>query len=267
MAPISPSPEMAESIQAALRAAEAQGPGRILYACESGSRAWGFASPDSDWDVRYIYSMPIEWYLSVLDQPDYFSQDFPLSIDLSGWELRKALRLFGSCNLPLNEWLGSAMIYRDSENLRDTLRSLIPAFFNPKKAIHHYRSIAQNSMEYLDPSGQIAIKKLFYILRPLLAATWIYRTQSMPPTSFHEMRKTGLMPEPVEEEIDGLVLRKQTAIEGEKVAIPGTLDSWIQSTLVDLPACADAVAGSPEVRPYEALDRILRTASLPVPPA
>ena len=86
---------------------------RVLYACESGSRAWGFASPDSDYDVRFIYVHRPDWYLSIVDRRDVIERPIVDEYDLSGWELRKTLRLFRKSNPPLIEWLGSPIVYRE----------------------------------------------------------------------------------------------------------------------------------------------------------
>ena len=114
---------MNERIRAALRDVERQFEVRILLAVESGSRAWGFASPDSDYDVRFVYAHPRDWYLSVGDARDVIEQMLPGDLDVSGWELRKALRLFSKCNLALNEWLGSPVTYQEiAEFRRELLR-------------------------------------------------------------------------------------------------------------------------------------------------
>jgi hypothetical protein len=157
---------------------------RILLAVESGSRAWGFASEDSDYDVRFIYSHPRDWYLRVFEQRDVIEPTAEGLLDPSGWDLRKALRLFAKCNIALNEWLNSPIAYRETEGFRDQLRSLIPDFFNPIAAVHHYGSMARAALEACDTDGAIITKKLFYALRALLACRWIERTTSQPPTEF-----------------------------------------------------------------------------------
>src|SRR3954452_13450282 len=96
-----------------LEEAEAEHGVRILYACESGSRAWGFASPDSDYGVRFIYAQPRNWYLSfdVERRRDVIEYPIVDDIDQSGWDVRKALYLFTRNNGALLEWLHSPIVY------------------------------------------------------------------------------------------------------------------------------------------------------------
>ena len=89
---------------------------KILFAAESGSRAWGFASPDSDYDIRVIYVNPEAWYWDISEKKaDTFAAMLPDDLDVSAWELRKTLQLFSKCNPSLNEWLGSPIIYYAEE--------------------------------------------------------------------------------------------------------------------------------------------------------
>jgi uncharacterized protein len=148
---------------------------RILYAIESGSRAWGFPSRDSDYDVRFIYIHPTDWYLSIDSDVRMDVIEIPITdhIDLSGWDIRKALRLFAKSNPPLLEWLASQIIYYDLPIFSQTLRSLLPIYYAPNRCLHHYLHMAEgNYREYI--KGDIVwIKKYFYILRPILAIRWI----------------------------------------------------------------------------------------------
>jgi uncharacterized protein len=95
-----------------LLAIEAEHGVRALYACESGSRGWGFASPDSDYDVRFIYVHPLPWYLRVSAQRDVIEVPISDELDINGWELRKALSLLKKGNATLIEWLDSPVVYR-----------------------------------------------------------------------------------------------------------------------------------------------------------
>jgi hypothetical protein len=124
---------MNEIIQASLRQIQEQQGFKIIYACESGSRAWGFSSTDSDYDVRFLYVNPADWYLSVdvEDKPDVFERPITDELDVSGWDLRKALMLLRKSNPPLLEWLNSPIIYLEMIEVVERLRELIPEFYSP----------------------------------------------------------------------------------------------------------------------------------------
>ena len=112
---------MKDRIREEIRTLESECDARVLLAVESGSRAWGFASPDSDYDVRFIYAHRRDWYLSVLESRDVIERMLPGDLDVSGWELRKALRLFAKCNLALNEWILSPEVYHAEPAFRGRL--------------------------------------------------------------------------------------------------------------------------------------------------
>src|SRR6266581_2274938 len=157
---------------------------RVLYAVESGSRAWGFASTDSDWDVRFLYLRRPEWYLSIQRRRDVLEYPLADGLDVSGWDLKKALGLFAKSNPPLLEWLRSPIVYREAFSAAARLRVLSTRYFSPPSCMHHYLSMAEgNYREYLqrDP---VRVKKYFYVLRPVLACRWIEMHGTTPPTEF-----------------------------------------------------------------------------------
>lgn len=186
---------------------------RILYACESGSRAWGFPSADSDYDVRFIYIHPQDWYLSIDDQRDVIERPLVENIDLSGWEIRKAFRLFRKSNPPLLEWLRSPIVYGQKGNLADRLRELMSIYYSPRNCFHHYLHMAEgNFREYLR-GETVRVKKYFYVLRPVLGCRWIEAGLGPVPMEFATLvEKTGLS-EIVREEIFSLMKRKQSGQE------------------------------------------------------
>lgn len=228
-----------ETIIAGLREIELKRDCRVLYAAESGSRAWGFPSPDSDYDIRFFYVHSLEWYLrldDVKDTLEWFSGD----LDYSGWDLRKALRLFAACNLSMNEQLASPIVYEENGDFTRPIRELIPAYFNPIKAVHHYLGIATGFTGPLFQGEPIGIKKLFYILRPLFAGEWIVKFRSMPPTVFSRLlSETEIGPE-LRKILDDILARKETAAEQDKIAVPAPLAEWIRSTCERLPKEAES---------------------------
>lgn len=159
---------------------------RILLAVESGSRAWGFASPDSDFDVRFIYARPADWYLAVDLEERRDVIEYPITdeIDLNGWDLRKALRLFWRSNPGFVEWIQSPIVYREAGDFAARVRELLPTVYSCESGMHHYRSAARTThREYLRRE-QILLKKYFYALRPLLAVQWIERHGTPAPIEF-----------------------------------------------------------------------------------
>ena len=108
---------------------------RILHAVESGSRAWGFASPDSDYDVRFVYVRAAEDYLRIDEPGDVIEWQLDEVLDINGWDLKKALRQFARGNATLYEWSGSPIVYRttrDWEKIREALRPLLAAQYIEK---------------------------------------------------------------------------------------------------------------------------------------
>lgn len=189
---------------------------KILLAVESGSRAWGFASNDSDWDVRFIYIHPQDWYLSIEDKRD--SLEYPADdlLDFSGWELRKALRLFRKSNPPLLEWLRSPVTYLERFSTAVRMRSLSAGYFNPRSCLHHYLHMASgNFREYLK-SDYVPVKKYFYVLRPVLACQWIMKTNTMAPMEFSHLLSTQIDDKRLKGAIEELVKRKKNGDELDK---------------------------------------------------
>lgn len=161
---------------------------RILYACESGSRAWGFASADSDWDVRFIYMHPAEWYLDIDEHRDVIELPINEMLDINGWDIRKALRLFRKSNAPLYEWLQSPQVYMQRDSFHAKIMMLSSRYYSPRAAMHHYLSMTRNCLDNDLASVQVKLKKYFYALRPILAAMWIAETKAIPPMEFGKLR-------------------------------------------------------------------------------
>src|SRR5439155_1016881 len=222
---------MRERVLDELTRIERQHKVRILIAVESGSRAWGFASPDSDYDVRFIYAHDRDWYLSIFENRDFIEEMLPDRLDISGWDLRKSLRLFSKCNLALNEWLGSPIVYSQAQGFRDRLVRMIPDFFNPVGAMHHYRSMADRAITEHLTDGRITIKKLFYVLRPLLACRWIRQTATQPPTEFEKLTSPAWVTAEERDWIRNLLELKNLAAEAQTVELAAGEANSIQSEL------------------------------------
>jgi predicted nucleotidyltransferase len=229
----------------------------VLLAVESGSRAWGFASPDSDYDVRFIYVHRRDWYVAVNEQRDVISEMLPGDLDVSGWELRKTLRLFAKCNLALNEWLGSPMIYSENTEFKNELLARIPTYFNPIAAIHHYRSMAEAALNDNFVDGQIRIKKLFYVLRPLLACRWIEKTLTQPPTEFGRLVESKWVSQEEKDWIAAMLTKKSVAAEAERISLDASRSQNIANELERYKA-ANAIVSAGAKANVSELDAVLR---------
>jgi hypothetical protein len=183
---------MTDLIQQKINNIEHNNQVRVLFACESGSRAWGFASPDSDYDVRFIYMQPRDNYLSIREQKDVIELPVTQELDVNGWDIRKALQLFLKSNGPLYEWLQSPIIYKEETGFANELRGLMHNYFSLRAGCHHYFSMARNTFES-DLQGELVkLKKYFYALRPALACTWIIDRSSVPPMEFRVLRTIAI---------------------------------------------------------------------------
>ena len=205
---------MKKQIEIALRKIEEENEIKILLAVESGSRAWGFASTDSDWDVRFIYVHKPSWYLSIDDKKDNIEQMLPGELDVAGWELRKTLKLFRKSNPPLLEWLLSPIIYIEQYSTAKKLRGLLAEYFNAKSCTYHYLSMAKRNFKHYLQKDFVRTKKYFYVLRPILACKWIEQTNTMPPMEFQKLIGAQVFDARLLKEINNLLDRK---IKGEEL--------------------------------------------------
>ena len=164
---------------------------KILHCVESGSRAWGFASPDSDYDVRFIYVRPKEFYLRLDKTRDVIEWQLDDTLDINGWDIQKALTLLHKSNLTLFEWNSSPIVYKTTDEWKE-IATAINHYFMAKSGLYHYLSTAKsNYREYLK-SDMVRLKKYFYVLRPLLACKWILAEGTPPPMEFRVLMEKYL---------------------------------------------------------------------------
>ncbi|OUS77062.1 hypothetical protein B1748_07850 [Paenibacillus sp. MY03] len=248
-----------EVIQEELKRLELEENVRILYACESGSRAWGFPSKDSDYDVRFIYIRPVEWYLSVFERRDVIERPISDMLDISGWDLRKALGLLRKSNPPLLEWLQSPIKYGEYYSSAERIRRLASKAFSPKSCMFHYLNMARgNFREYLQ-GDVVRIKKYFYVLRPVLACEWIVKFGEMPPLEFHRLVEE-IVPEGSELHavIQELLARKMRGEELDREPRIDVLHDYLDSKLIMLEVMARAAELPADPIRMERLDEVFR---------
>ncbi|MFD0706816.1 nucleotidyltransferase domain-containing protein [Photorhabdus akhurstii] len=188
---------------------------RILYACESGSRGWGFASTNSDYDVRFIYVHTPSWYLRVDPSRDVIELPISNELDICGWELRKTLGLLKRANPTLMEWADSPVIYYEDVEFMAALRALLPDYFSNNRARYHYLSMAKKNFRGYLQGEKIRLKKYLYVLRPLLAVRWIEAGKGVPPMRFDTLLAGTVTDAALMQEIQTLLAIKRNADETE----------------------------------------------------
>ncbi len=247
---------MRERIEKELRELERRENAVVLYAAESGSRAWGFASRDSDWDVRFVYVRPIDWYLSVYPGRDVIEQPIDDGLDLSGWDLRKALALFRKGNAALAEWLRSPIVYREEPMLAEPLRAALARSFQQRSFAFHYLAMAKKNYRGYLRRDRVRTKKYFYVLRALLAASWVCRRGDAPPVPFQEL-VTEELDETLRTIVDDLLTRKRAGDELADGPRIEALNDFIEREIERISAIAPQ---QPVGRPMEAeqLDTLFR---------
>lgn len=205
----------------------------IIFACEAGSRAWGFESPDSDYDVRFVYVRPQDWYLSinVENRRDVIECPIVDDYDINGWDLRKALKLLRKSNPSLLEWIYSPIQYRNIGGILESLRELAEGCFNDISVSYHYNGMAyRNYREYLK-GDEVWVKKYLYVIRPILSIEWVRQYETHPPVDFTELRNGLVIPDDVDAAIDRVLAFK--LVNQEKaygISIP-VLNRYIEDRL------------------------------------
>lgn len=222
---------MDKVIQAQLGEIEEKNNVKILYAIESGSRGWGFESKDSDFDVRFIYVHSIEWYLSVFEGPDIIEIPVDEVLDVNGWDLRKALKLMYKSNAPLLEWLSSPIIYKQNQEFVNELRHVAEKYFSPTSVIYHYINLAKKSFDGLEGMDKIKLKKLFYVIRPILSCMWIEKFNAIPTMNLQAMMEDIEMDNKIRNMIEELVIVKSDSIESDTINEPIELMKFLRDKL------------------------------------
>ena len=214
-------------IQRRLNLIEQENDVRIIYACESGSRAWGFASQDSDYDVRFIYVKNATDYLCIEKQRDVIETPIDGIYDINGWDLKKALGLLKKSNPTLIEWLKSPIIYRSDETFISLLRSMLMRSFSRNSLIYHYLNMARNNWQNDIEKGNVTAKKYLYTLRPLLCVDWIKRYDSIPPMKFQSMIEAIPGATDIKNEIRWLLEIKAQGMEKDYIRRNDIMDKYI----------------------------------------
>lgn len=227
-------PEAVEKeIQKRISQAEAEHGVKVLYAVESGSRAWGFASPNSDYDVRFIYAHPKDWYVAVNLEEKRDVIEYPIvdEIDISGWDIRKSLRLFKKSNPSFVEWLQSPIVYRDDNLFATQARKILTEDYSVEKGIYHYRSMAKTNYRGYLRKELVPLKKYFYVLRPILSILWLEKYRQPAPIEFDKLRTMVANNGALDEAIDLLLKRKKVALEKEVAPAIPIINDFIESEL------------------------------------
>ncbi len=226
----------------------------ILLACETGSRAWGFPSPDSDYDVRFIYMHPLDWYLSIDDQKDTIEY-MQGELDLVGWDIRKCLRLFRKSNAAMFERIQSPIIYRKQGPLAAALQRLAPDYFSGRAGLHHYMSMAFKYYKVCAGEEKVKLKSYFYMLRTALASLWIVENRSIPPLAFQELLVL-VAEQDLRDKISGLVSLKAEVAESYLHPKHREIEAFVEKIFL----YCESRAGEPEKNqgPTDALNELFR---------
>ncbi len=209
------SAEMRKLICARLRDIATEDEVRILFAIESGSRAWGFHSPDSDYDVRFVYARPPAWHYALGKKRDVIERPIDDELDISGWELGKALTLALGSNAVVAEWLQSPIVYMADATAVAALTDFAQRVLDRKSVTWHYLSLLRRQQSRLiGPDGKTRIKRYFYVLRPTLALRWMrLQDASMPPMNMAKLRDGCALNDDLSASLDTLTAQKMAAKE------------------------------------------------------
>lgn len=244
---------MRDIIAERLQSIEEQENIRILHAVESGSRAWGFASPDSDYDVRFIYVRPRDFYLKLEATRDVLEYPINDLLDINGWDLQKTLRLLHRSNPSVFEWFKSPIVYKNTHFSGEFI-SIMENYFLAKSGLYHYLHMAAgNYREYLK-GETVKAKKYFYVLGPLLACRWILEKRTPPPMLFSELMAAEL-PDALHSPVKELLRIKMEVPELKLIPKVNAINTYIEDELVNIQGEIDGLPPSLKIG-YDELNQL-----------
>ncbi len=253
------SKRMRETIIEELHIIENKNDVRILFAVESGSRAWGFPSPDSDYDVRFIYARPSDWYLSLMPGRDVIELPIDGDLDINGWDIKKALGLLLKPNPVLLEWLSSPIHYLWDEEVCSKLTAFAERVAHGPACIHHYLHLGGRQWDiHVDGKEHVNLKKYFYIVRPAMAVRWMrMHPEIIPPMNFQELLKGIDLDADLTTALEALLLAKSKSKEVGKAPRIEIIDAFIVSEFEWAREAAKSIS-RPKQKLREAADNLFR---------
>lgn len=219
-----------------IAAAEVEHDVKVLLAIESGSRAWGFASATSDYDVRFIYVHKKDWYVDINLAAKRDVIEYPIvdEIDINGWDLRKALKLYSNSNPSFVEWINSPIVYTCEGTFALSAKALLPEIYSAEKGIHHYRSMAKTNYRGYLKADKVPYKKYLYVLRALLSIRWLERYKTPAPIQFSVLLDHVLDNDSLLKDINELLRRKRAETE-KALSLPiKPINTFIETELLRL---------------------------------
>ncbi|MBF1083278.1 MAG: nucleotidyltransferase domain-containing protein [Solobacterium sp.] len=233
---------MKEIIQKKLEEIEKQEHVKVILAVESGSRAWGFESTDSDYDVRFIYVREQEMYLRLDSIRDVIEWQLDEVFDISGWDIKKALQLLYKSNPTLFEWINSPIIYKETEEALE-LRNLAKEYFDVKKSVMHYLNMTSTTFNNYLQDDMVKLKKYFYAIRPILAAKYALENKIQPPVKFSELKET-MLDDAINDEVNHLLELKINSNEMQYIPVINCLNQYIENNMNEIKNYANSIAES-----------------------
>ena len=224
----------------------------VLLAVESGSRAWGFASPDSDFDVRFIYKQPRDKYLQLNRTRDVIELPIDDTWDVSGWDLDKTLRLLFKSNPTLYEWMSSPICYRRT-GFSERIAPLMEQCFSSKNMLYHYVNTARRDMKEQLAGETVRPKKYFYALRPVLACLWVMERGTAPPVLFSDLTD-AVLPARLSGVLEHLLDLKINGSEKLHIQPIPELHAYLSDTIRSIDAHMDTLPKD-EPRSWDALNK------------
>ncbi len=211
------STEVQSSIEMELERIEVEHEVQIIFAVESGSRAWGFPSPDSDYDVRFVYAHSVNWYLSIKSGRDVIERPISNELDISGWDIKKALGLLMKPNPVMFEWLSSPIRYRWDQIQCNKLIEFSEKPARSTACLYHYLNLGSRQFDlHLRTQREVLLKKYFYALRPALTIRWMrLKPDDLPPMNIQALVSGLDLEDMVVAEIGNLIDRKSKMDEKE----------------------------------------------------
>lgn len=226
--PDSLDPAVVAEIDRRLAAAAIEHQVRIPWAIESGSRAWGFPSPDSDYDCRFLFVRSRDTYLSLWPERDVIETPLDKTFDVNGWDVAKTIRLLAKGNATAIEWLRSPIVYSGDEGFRDELLSFAARVVERAAVGRHYLHVARRQK-----TRSRSLKRFFYVLRPAAALRWLadHPDDVIPPMDLPTLLRESTAPPTVMDAAAELITLKSVTRELGAGSPPAVLERFVADEL------------------------------------